>query len=136
MQRIVLAILTAVVFFIGPCDAARAEGPKGWYLLEPPVDEISDSRFRVRDQAPLTQWTRIATYDTEAACEARRNEAIAATRDELLRLSKTSPLPRTPESPFGIRMETYKGLIRERQLADATDCVHANDPRLRSESAR
>ena len=73
---------------------AAGEGAKEWYLMEPPVDETSNISFGVLDQAPLTQWHRIATYDTQSVCESKRNEAAQASREETLRLSKTSRLPK------------------------------------------
>ena len=93
MRLIGLAVLIIVVSLVAPFDPLAGEGTKGWYLLEPPVDETSNVLFGILNQAPLTQWNRIATYHTEAACEYKRNEAVQASRDETLRLSKTSPLP-------------------------------------------
>jgi hypothetical protein len=93
MQRIGLALWT-LALLIAPFDSLASDGATRWYLLEPPVDETSNFGYGVLDQAPLTKWTRIATYDTEAACEYERNEAVKASRDETLRLSKTSPLPK------------------------------------------
>ena len=92
MRRIGLAVLMSVALLVAPFDVLAGEGAKGWYLLPPPVDETSNFGHGVLDQAPLTKWTRIGTYDTEAACDHKRSEAIEASRDETLRLSKTSPL--------------------------------------------
>ena len=100
---------------------------RSWYLLEPPVDETSNVVFGILAQAPLNQWKRIATYDSEAACEYERNEAVQASRDETLRLSKTSPLP---------KLEIFKGAYRDSGLAQSSMCVSADDPRLTSGSAR
>jgi len=125
MRRIGLAVLITVVSLIAPFDPLAGEGTKGWYLLEPPVDETSNVLFGILNQAPLTQWNRIATYDT--ACEYKRNEAVQASRDETLRLSKTSPLP---------KLEIFKGAYRDSGLANASICVTANDPRLTSGSTR
>ena len=69
MRRIGLAVLITVVSLIAPFDPLAGESTKGWYLLEPPVDETSNVLFGILNQAPLTQWKRIATYDTEAACD-------------------------------------------------------------------
>jgi len=106
---------------------AAGEGAKEWYLMEPPVDETSNISFGVLDQAPLTQWHRIATYDTQSVCESKRNEAAQASREETLRLSKTSPLP---------KLEIFKGAYRDSRLAHESTCVPADDPRLTSASAR
>jgi hypothetical protein len=127
MRRIGLALWMTVALLIAPFDSLAGEGAKQWYLLEPPVDETSNVVFGILAQAPLTQWKRIATYDTEAACEYKRNEAVQASRDETLRLSKTSPLP---------KLEIFKGAYRDSGLANASICVTANDPRLTSGSTR
>jgi hypothetical protein len=119
MRRIGLAVLITVVSLIAPLDLLAGEGTKGWYLLEPPVDETSNVLFGILNQAPLTQWNRIATYDTEAACEYKRSQAVQASRDETLRLAKTS-LP---------RLEIFKGAYRDSGLANASICVTADDPR-------
>ena len=116
-----------VVLVFALLNAMAAEGTKGWYLMEPPVDETSNVTFGILHQAPLNQWKRIATYDTEAACEDKRNEAVQASRDETLRLSKTSPLP---------KLEIFKGAYRDSGLANSSVCVYADDPRLTSGSAR
>ena len=126
-RRIGLAVLMIVALLIAPFDAVAGEGPKGWYLMEPPVDETSNVLFGILNQAPLNQWKRIATYDSEAACEYKRNEAVQASRDETLRLSKTSPLP---------KLEIFKGAYRDSGLANASICVFADDPRLTSGSTR
>jgi hypothetical protein len=123
MRRIGLALWMTVALLIAPFDSLAGEGAKQWYLLEPPVDETSNVVFGILAQAPLTQWKRIATYDTEAACEYKRNEAVQASRDETLRLSKTSPLP---------KLEIFKGAYRDSGLANASICVTADDPRLTS----
>jgi len=122
-----IGLWMTVVLLIAPVDALADEGSRSWYLLEPPVDETSNVVFGILDQAPLTQWNRIATYDTEAACEYKRNEAVQASRDETLRLSKTSPLP---------RLEIFKGAYRDSGLAQSSICASADDPRLTSGSAR
>ena len=127
MRRIGLALWMTVALLIARFDSRAGEGAKQWYLLEPPVDETSNVVFGILAQAPLTQWKRIATYDTEAACEYKRNEAVQASRDETLRLSKTSPLP---------KLEIFKGAYRDSGLANASMCVPADDPRLTSESTR
>src|SRR5262249_34437874 len=122
-----LAVLVAAPLVVAACAASADGGPKEWYLLEPPVDETSNISFGVLDQAPLNQWKRVATYDTERECESKRNEAVQASRDETLRLSKTSPLP---------ALETFKGAYRDSRLAHESICVHADDPRLTSASTR
>ena len=76
MWRIGLAVLIIIMSLIAASDVLTGEGTKGWYLLEPPVDETSNVLFGILNQAPLTQWKRVATYDSEAACEYRRNEAV------------------------------------------------------------
>ena len=126
MRRIGLALWT-VALLIAPFDSLAGDGATRWYLLEPPVDGTSNFGYGVLDQAPLTKWTRIATYDTEAACEYERNEAVKASRDETLRLSKTSPLP---------KLEIFKGAYRDSRLAGVSTCVSADDPRLTSGSTR
>jgi hypothetical protein len=54
-------LFVTVALLMAPFGALASEGAKGWYLMEPPVDETSDLGFAVLDQAPLTQWARIAT---------------------------------------------------------------------------
>jgi hypothetical protein len=125
MSLIGLALWMTVASLVAPFDSLAGEGAKRWYLLEPPVDETSDFGYGVLDQAPLTKWTRIATYDTEAACEYKRNEAVQASRDETVRLSKTSPLP---------NLEIFRGAYRDSRLAGISTCVSADDPRLTSGS--
>ena len=115
-----------VALLMAPFGALASEGAKGWYLMEPPVDETSDLGFGVLDQAPLTQWARIATYSTEAACESRRNEAVSAALNEIVRLSKTSPLP---------KIDIWKGAGRDRRLAEASSCVSADAHRFAPGSA-
>jgi hypothetical protein len=121
----VQCFLLTVSLLIAPF-AVVSGGVKGWYLLEPPVEETSDFG-KVLEQAPLRQWTRIGTYNTEAVCEARRSQAIRATVDEIVRLSKTSPLP---------PRDTFRGANQDRRLAEASACVSADDPSLARESAR
>ena len=94
MGQIGLAALITVALAVVPFGALEGEATKDWYLLEPPVDETSNVLFGILNQAPLTQWKRIATYDTESTCEYKRNEAVQASRDETQRLAKTSPLPK------------------------------------------
>ena len=127
MRRIGLAVLITILSLIARFGVLAGEGTKGWYLLEPPVDETSNVLFGILNQAPLTQWKRVATYDSEAACEYRRNEAVQASREETLRLSKTSPLP---------KLEFFKGAYRDSGLANSSICVSADDPRLTSGSTR
>ena len=90
-MRLIGSLWMTVVLLIAPVDAAASDGAGSWYLLEPPVDETSNV---ILAQAPLNQWKRVATYDSEATCEYKRNDAVQASRDETLRLSKTSPLPK------------------------------------------
>jgi hypothetical protein len=127
MRRIGQPVLAIVLLLFAPFNAVTGESTKGWYLMEPPVDETSNVLFGVLIQAPLDQWKRIATYDTEAACEYKRNEAVQASREETLRLSKTSPLP---------KLEIFKGAYRDSALANSSICVFADDPRLTSGSTR
>src|SRR5215510_868929 len=127
MRRIAFAVLITILSLIARFGVLAGEGTKGWYLLEPPVDETSNVLFGILNQAPLTQWKRVATYDSEAACEYRRNEAVQASREETLRLSKTSPLP---------KLEIFKGAYRDSGLANSSICVYADDPRLTSGSTR
>ena len=127
MRRIGLEVLITVASLFALFGALAGEGTKEWYLMEPPVDETSNVVFGILNQAPLPQWKRIATYDTEAACEYKRNEAVEASREETLRLSKTSPLP---------KREIFKGAYRDSGLANSSICVSADDPRLTSGSAR
>ena len=108
MRLIGLAVVFAIMFLIAAFGVFAGEGTKGWYLLEPPVDETSNVLFGILNQAPLTQWKRVATYDSEAACEYRRNEAVQASREETLRLSKTSPLPKP---------EIFRGAYRDSGLS-------------------
>jgi hypothetical protein len=127
MRRIGLAVLITIMSLIAAFGVLAGEGTKGWYLLEPPVDEKSNVVFGILNQAPLTQWKRVATYDTEAICEYKRNEAVEASREETLRLSKTSPLP---------KLEIFKGAYRDSGLANSSICVSTDDPRLTSGSTR
>jgi len=127
MRRLDRAVVITVLLLLAASDAPAGDGAKGWYLLEPPVDETSNVGFGILIQAPLTRWNRIATLGTEAACEARRDAAVQASRDETLRLSKTSPLP---------KLEIFKGAYRDSGLANSSICVPAEDPRLTSGSPR
>jgi hypothetical protein len=103
--------------FLAPVTGETAQG---WYLLEPPVDETVE-HGRVLDDAPLARWTRTGTFASEAACEVKRREALEATRAEMMRLSRTSPLP---------SVSTWRNADRDRRLAQASDCVSADDARL------
>lgn len=122
VRQIRLAILITVALAT-PFDAPAGQAVDGWYLMEPPVDETSNLGYGVLDQAPLNQWKRIAAFSTEAACEANRKQAVQASRDEVLRLSKTSPLP---------KLDIFKGAYRDSRLAGVSTCVSADDAQLRS----
>ena len=126
-RRSGLTVLLIALLLVASFNARATEEAKGWYLVEPPVDETVNVLFGIQNQAPLNQWKRIAAYDTEAACEYKRNEAVQASREETLRLSKTSPLP---------KLEIFKGAYRDSGLANASLCVRVDDPRLKSGSAR
>jgi hypothetical protein len=126
-MRLIGSLWMTVVLLIAPVDAAVSDGASSWYLLEPPVDETSNVAFGILAQAPLNQWKRVATYDSEATCEYKRNDAVQASRDETLRLSKTSPLP---------KLEIFKGAYRDSGLAQSGVCVSADDPRLTAGSTR
>ena len=56
-----IGLWMTVVLLIAPFDTVAGEGTKGWYLIEPPVDETSKVLFGILDQAPLNQWKRVAT---------------------------------------------------------------------------
>jgi hypothetical protein len=127
MLRIGFVVLTTIVSLIAPFGVLAGEATKGWYLVEPPIDETSNVLYGILNQAPLTQWRRIATYDTEAACEYKRNEAVQASREETLRLSRTSPLP---------KLEVFNGAYRDSGLANSSICISADDPRITSGSSR
>jgi hypothetical protein len=122
-----IGLWMTVVLLIAPRDALAADGARSWYLLEPPVDETSNVVFGILAQAPLNQWKRIAIYDSAATCEYKRDDAVQASRDETLRLSKTSPLP---------KLEVFKGAYRDSGLAQSSICVSADDPRLTAGSTR
>jgi hypothetical protein len=122
-----LALLIALVWVIAPSVALAGEGSTDWYLMEPPVDETSSVGYGVLDSAPLTRWTRIAKYASEAECEYKRKQASEASREETLRLSRTSPLP---------KLEVFKGAYRDSRLASVSTCVPSDDPRLTSGSTR
>ena len=100
------------------------ETAQGWYLLEPPIDETVE-HGRVLDDAPLARWIRTGTFASEAACEAKRREALEATRAEMMRLSQTSPLP---------SVDTWRDADPDRRLAQASDCFSADDARLTPKS--
>ena len=127
MRLIGPTVLLIGVLLFASLNAMAADGTKGWYLMEPPVDETTNVLFGIQNQAPLNQWKRIATYDTEAACEYKRNEAVQASREETLRVSKTSPLP---------KLEIFKGAYRDSGLANSSLCVSVDDPRLISGSTQ
>ena len=109
-----------VVLLIGFVDALATASAQRWLLLEPPVEGTSELG-KVLDEAPIAQWNRIGTYDTEGTCEARRNEAVNATREETMRLTKSSPLP---------SIDMWRAAERDRRRAEASDCFSADDPRL------
>jgi hypothetical protein len=113
-------LLLAVTLLIAPFAAVVSGGPKQWLLLEPPVDETSEFG-RVLDEAPLPRWTRFGTFDNETACEFKRRESVEATLKEIVKLNKTSPLP---------SRDTFRGALRDRRLAEASNCVSADDPHL------
>ena len=68
-----------LVLVIGAFDSPATASAQKWLLLEPPVEGTSELG-KVLDEAPIAQWNRIGTYDTEGTCEARRNEAVQATK--------------------------------------------------------
>jgi len=113
-----LLVTTALLgVWAAPVPGGAAQG---WHLLEPPVDETVE-HGRVLDDAPLAGWIRTGTFTSEAACEAKRREALEATRAEMMRSSRTSPLP---------SVDTWRDADRDRRLAQASDCVSADDARL------
>jgi len=77
----------------------------GCYLMMPPVSQ----NHQLVENAPLSQWDKIESYDTAAAC---RNE-----------LAKLTAL---------IAGNITYSLIQRRVLAGK--CVAADDPRLHSEN--
>jgi hypothetical protein len=115
-----------LVLIIGAFDSLATASARKWLLLEPPVEGTSELG-RVMDEAPLAQWNRIGTYDTEGTCEARRNEAVKATREETMRMTKSSPLP---------SIDMWRAAERDRRCAEASDCFSADDPRLAPKSPR
>lgn len=127
MRLIGLAVSVTIALLTPRFDAQAGGDSKGWYLLEPPVDETLEIGLGVLDKAPLPQWNRLATFRTEDACEAKRREAIQASRDETVRLAKTSPLP---------KLEIFKEAYRDSRLAHVSICVSADDSRLTSGSTR
>ena len=109
-----------LVLLIGLFDSLATAAARRWLLLEPPVDGTSELG-KVLDEAPITQWNRIGTYDTEGTWEARRNEAVKATREETMRLTKSSPLP---------SIDMWRAAERDRRRAEASDCISVDDARL------
>ena len=130
MRRIGLALLMAVALIA--LDASAGAGSKEWYLMEPPVDEASNFGYGVLDQAPLNQWKRIATFSTEAACEVKRSDTVQATKEEIVRLSQTSP----QQQSWRTRVGMFKGALQESRLAEASTCISADDSRLTPGSTR
>ena len=118
--------LMVLVLLIGTFDALATASAQRWLLLEPPVDGTSELG-KVLDEAPIAQWNRIGTYDTEGTCEARRNDAVKATREETMRMSKSSPLP---------SVDMWRAADRDRRRAEASDCISADDPRLAPKTPR
>ena len=118
-RRITCLLVTTGLLGVWAASVAGGAA-QGWHLLEPPVDETVE-HGRVLDDAPLARWTRIGTFASEAACEAKRREGLEATRAEMMRLSRTSPLP---------SVSTWRSADRDRRLAQASDCVSADDARL------
>jgi hypothetical protein len=110
----------AVALLIAPFAAVVSGGAKQWLLLEPPVDETSEFG-RVLDEAPLPRWIRIGTFDNEAACEAKRRQSVEAALNEIVKLNKTSRLP---------SRDIFRGALRDRRLAEASNCVSADNPHL------
>ena len=115
-----------LALIVGTFDSPATASAQKWLLLEPPVEGTSELG-RVLDEAPLAQWNRIGKYDTEGTCEARRNEAVKATREETMRMSKSSPLP---------SIDMWRAADRDRRRAEASDCISADDPRLAPKSPR
>ena len=56
MRRIGLTVLLIVVLLLVRFHAMAGGGTKGWYLMEPPVDEASNVLLGILNQAPLNQW--------------------------------------------------------------------------------
>jgi hypothetical protein len=119
-------LLMVLVLIIGAFYSLATASALKWFLLEPPVEGTSELG-RVLDEAPIAQWNRIGTYDTEGTCEAHRNEAVKATREETMRLTKSSPLP---------SIDMWRAAERDRRRAEASDCISADDPRLRPTLSR
>ena len=56
----------------------------GWYLMVPPADP----------KAPLTEWTRVASYSSAKECKAKRYHDIS----EALKNQNTSQMSKGPET--------------------------------------
>jgi hypothetical protein len=67
-----------------PRPVAEPSGP--WALIRPP--EVADAQaprgLRLVPGAPLAQWPRQATFDTEAHCEAKRQQNADTAIDRAL----------------------------------------------------
>jgi len=77
MRLIGLAVLIIVVSLVAPFDPLTGEGTKGWYLLEPPVDETSNVLFGKTSPLPKLEIFKGAYRDSGLA-----NASICVTADE------------------------------------------------------
>ncbi len=93
-----------------------ALGLVGWYLMLPPVD----SAGRAKVHAPLNQWAQESSYDSAAACQKGRREAV--TDAQALDVADFNQIE-DPEGPHAT-LATFRKWISDMV------CVTADDPRL------
>jgi hypothetical protein len=69
----------AVVVWVGIVTAVACAGARpAWTLMHPPEvrDDAYPKGYHLLSTAPLAEWRRVATFDSEAACEAARRRDV------------------------------------------------------------
>lgn len=100
----------------------------GWYLMTPPYDSIisrgSLAYFLVHEDAPISKWNIVDSFDSAVACN---NERLGKGRASMTDFPPPEP-PREPGEP-SLRPKTLKQL-QALQDWDAK-CIGTDDPRLK-----
>ncbi|MGA9722930.1 MAG: hypothetical protein WBQ86_10765 [Candidatus Binatus sp.] len=94
----------------------------GWYLMTAPV---SDQRTIIYQDAPLSQWEKAESFDSESHCEAKRRVIITDSQ-EAVALAPNSEVDE----------DTRQGAANAFNQAVVSRCVAADDPALGNNTPR
>ena len=102
------------------CRHAAALALIGWYLIVPPDSTVPHS---VDAAAPISRWSRVATFESADDCKRTLMQLQGQSRD-LTQIDKTGKLRR-----FKKRQAADPELARSR--VDHATCVATGNPRLK-----